>query len=137
MLDFKEFGVPFGRTLIIYFISLFFNNFLPTTVGGDMMRVVYTMKGRRADSLATVLVDRILGFIGLFILALLAVLYLLVLRNETEFLPFMMIGLSIVVAITYIFFSEKAYAFFSPIIDRIKVFKLGERMNRLHEAGDK
>ena len=135
LLDFKEFGIPFGRTMIIYFISLFFNNFLPTTVGGDMMRVVYTMKGRRADSLATVLVDRILGFIGLFILALLAVLYLLILRNETEFLPFMIIGLSVVVAITYIFFSEKAYAFFSPMISRIKVLKLGERVNRLHEAG--
>jgi uncharacterized protein (TIRG00374 family) len=135
LLDFKKFGIPFGRTLIIYFISLFFNNFLPTTVGGDMMRVVYTMKDRRADSLATVLVDRILGFIGLFILALLAVFYLLIQKNETEFLPFMIVGLTVVVAITYVFFSEKAYAFFSPMINKIRVFNLGERINRLHEAG--
>ncbi len=135
LLDFKKFNVRFGRTLIIYFISLFFNNLLPTTVGGDMMRVVYTMKNRRADSLATVLVDRILGFIGLFILALLAVLYLLIQENETEFLPFMIIGLTVVVVITYVFFSEKAYAFISPMINKIRVFKLGERINRLHEAG--
>jgi uncharacterized protein (TIRG00374 family) len=135
LLDFKKFRIPFSRTLIIYFISLFFNNFLPTTVGGDMMRVVYTMKDRRADSLATVLVDRILGFIGLFILALLAVLFLLILKNETEFLPFMIIGLTVVIAITYVFFSEKAYAFFSPMINKIRIFKMGERVNRLHEAG--
>lgn len=135
LLDFKKFNIPFGRTLIIYFISLFFNNFLPTTVGGDMMRVVYTMKERRTDSLATVFVDRILGFVGLFIFALIAVLFLLVDKNETEFLPFMIIGLVIVILITYIFFSGRAYASLSPFISRLKILKLGERINRLHEAG--
>ncbi|UCD20098.1 MAG: flippase-like domain-containing protein [candidate division WOR-3 bacterium] len=135
LLAFKKFRVPFTQTLRIYFISLFFNNLLPTTVGGDMMRVVYTMKGRRADSLATVLVDRILGFVGLFILALIAVVYLLVLRSETEFLPFMVIGLSVIVAITYVFFSRKAFGVLSPIFGRLRFMRLGERINRLHEAG--
>ena len=135
LLDFKKFGMRFGQTLKIYFISLFFNNFLPTTVGGDMMRVAYTMKGRKTDALATVLVDRILGFIGLFIFALIAVLYLLIDKNETEFLPFMVIGLGVVVLITYIFFSEAAYSFFSPIISKMKFLRIGERINRLHEAG--
>jgi len=135
LLNFKKFSIPFGRTLKFYFISLFFNNFLPTTVGGDMMRVVYTMKDRRADSLATVLVDRILGFVGLFVLALIAVVYLLLLKNETEFLPFMVVGLSIVVLITYIFFSERAFRALSPAIGRLRILRLGERINRLHEAG--
>ena len=135
LLDFKKFGIRFWDTLRIYFISLFFNNLLPTTVGGDMMRVAYTMKERRADALATVLVDRILGFVGLFIFALFAVLYLLVERNETEFLPFMVIGLSVVIVITYVFFSERAYSFISPAIRKMKVLKIGERINRLHEAG--
>lgn len=135
LLDFKKFGIRFGETLRIYFISLFFNNLLPTTVGGDMMRVAYTMKERRADALATVLVDRILGFVGLFIFALIAVLYLLIEKNETEFLPFMIIGLSIIVLITYIFFSEKAYSFISPVIRKLKILRIGERINRLHEAG--
>ncbi len=135
LLDFKKFRVPFAQTLKIYFISLFFNNLLPTTVGGDMMRVLYTMRGRRADSLATVLVDRILGFVGLFILALVAVVYLLVLRNETEFLPFMVIGLSLIVAITYVFFSRRAFGVISPIIGRLRFMRLGERITRLHEAG--
>jgi uncharacterized protein (TIRG00374 family) len=135
LLDYKKFGMRFGETFKIYFISLFFNNFLPTTVGGDMMRVGYTMKGRRADALATVLVDRILGFVGLFIFALIAVLYLLIEKKETEFLPFMVIGFIIVVMITYIFFSERAYSFISPVISKIRFLKIGERINRLHEAG--
>ena len=135
LLKFKKFGIRFGETLKIYFISLFFNNLLPTTVGGDVMRVAYTMKERRADALATVLVDRILGFVGLFIFALAAVLYLLIKRNETEFLPFMIIGLLTVIVITYVFFSEKAYARISPIISRLRILKIGERINNLHEAG--
>lgn len=134
LLDYKEFSIPFGRTLIIYFIATFFNNFLPTTIGGDVMRVLYSMKERRADALATVLVDRILGFVGLFVFALFAVLYLFVIKRQTEFLPFTVGGLIIIIVITYLFFSERAYNRFSPIVQKIRVFKIGERLNRLHEA---
>ncbi|MBE0433199.1 flippase-like domain-containing protein [candidate division WOR-3 bacterium] len=136
LLDFKRFTMPFNRTLRIYLISLFFNNFLPTTVGGDMMRVVYTMKDRRADSLATVLVDRILGFVGLFIFALFAVVYLLMVKNETEFLPFMVIGLVVVSLITFLFFSRRAYRVISPLICKVRIFGAGARIRRLHEAGN-
>ena len=130
----KKFNISFARTLIIYFIATFFNNFLPTTIGGDVMRVLYSMKERRADALATVLVDRILGFVGLFVFALLAVLYLFVVKGQTEFLPFTLGGLIIIIIITYLFFSERAYNKLSPIVQKIKLFRIGDRLNRLHEA---
>lgn len=134
LLDFKKFIIPFGRTSVLYFIALFFNNLLPTTVGGDVMRVVYTMKKRKADALAIVLVDRILGFVGLFVFALFAVLYLLIVKQQTEFLPFIVIGLVAIVFITYVFFSERAYSTLAPIVQKITVLRVGERLNRLHEA---
>ncbi len=134
LLDFKKFVIPFGKTCVLYFIALFFNNLLPTTVGGDVMRVVYTMKKRKADALAIVLVDRILGFVGLFVFALFAVLYLLIVKQQTEFLPFILIGLLAIVFITYVFFSERVYSMLAPMVQKIKVLKLGERLNRLHEA---
>ena len=134
LLEFKKFKIPFFRTLVVYFIALFFNNLLPTTVGGDVMRVVYTMKDRRADALATVIVDRILGFIGLFLFALGAVVYLMFDKQQTEFLPFIIIGLCVVTAITFVFFSERAYRIISPVITRIKIFRIGARLNHLHEA---
>jgi len=135
LLNHKNFQIPFGRTMIIYFISLFFNNLLPTTVGGDVMRVLYIMKDRKTEALATILVDRILGFVGLFIFAFFAVLYPLIKKQQTEFLPVIIIGLIIIVLITYVFFSARAYAVFSPVIHKLKIFSLGERLNRLHEAG--
>jgi len=135
LLNFKKFNIPFGKTLMIYFIAIFFNNFLPTVVGGDVMRVLYSMKReRKADALATVLVDRMLGFVGLFIFALIAVLSLLIQERQSEFLPLMIIGLIVIVLITYMFFSERIYSLFSPTVARIKIFKLGERLNRLHET---
>lgn len=135
LLNHKNFQIPFGRTMIIYFISLFFNNLLPTTVGGDVMRVLYIMKDRKTEALATILVDRILGFVGLFIFAFFAVLYPLIHKQQTEFLPVIIIGLIIIVLITYVFFSARAYAVFSPVIHKLEIFGLGERLNRLHEAG--
>ena len=134
LLDFKKFVIPFGRTSVLYFIALFFNNLLPTTVGGDVMRVLYTMKKRKADALAIVLVDRILGFVGLFVFALFAVLYLLIVKQQTEFLPFIVIGLVAIVFITYVFFSERVYSMLAPMVQKLKVLRLGERLNRLHEA---
>jgi hypothetical protein len=45
-----------------------------------------------------------------------------------------LIGCVVVIIVTYVFFSQRAYAFFSPVIAKIKVMRLGERLNHLHEA---
>jgi uncharacterized protein (TIRG00374 family) len=134
LLDYKKFQIPFGRTTIIYFIALFFNNLLPTTIGGDGIRVLYSMGKRKADSLAVVLTDRILGFIGLFIFALIAVLYLWIEKRQTEFLLYMSGGLFVLIIVTYILFSERAYRRISPVARKIKIFKLGERLSHLHDS---
>lgn len=134
LLDYKKFQIPFRRTTIIYFIALFFNNLLPTTIGGDGIRVLYSMGKRKADSLAVVLADRILGFIGLFIFALIAVLYLWIEKRQTEFLLYMSGGLIMLIIVTYILFSERAYMRISPVVRKIKIFKLGERLSHLHDS---
>jgi uncharacterized protein (TIRG00374 family) len=134
LLDYKKFQIPFPRTTIIYFIALFFNNLLPTTIGGDGIRVLYSMDKRKADSLAVVLADRILGFIGLFIFALIAVLYLWIEKRQTEFFLYMSGGLIVLIIVTYILFSERAYRRISPVVRKITIFKLGERLSHLHDS---
>ncbi len=54
-----------------YMVTHFFNNFLPSTVGGDIVRVYDTWKtgATKAGAAATVLVDRILGVLALAIVA--------------------------------------------------------------------
>ncbi len=54
-----------------YFIGMFFNLVLPTSVGGDVVRAWYLdgHSGRRLDAFLTVLVDRVSGLLVLLALA--------------------------------------------------------------------
>jgi hypothetical protein len=134
LLEYKRIPMPFVRTSLVYFIALFFTNFLPTTVGGDVMRVVYSVKDRKADAVAVVLVDRILGFVGLFVFGLVAVLYLYVSQHRGEFLTLMIAGLAILTLVTIFLFSERAYRTVSPFLEKIKVLRFGERLSNLHRT---
>ena len=54
-----------------YLVATFFNNFLPSNIGGDVVRVRdgSRLTGSTAASLAVVGIDRILGFGALYVLA--------------------------------------------------------------------
>ena len=70
---------PPWRLLWIVVISLFFNQVLPSTIGGDGMRVWLLRKLDRplGRAFRSVLIDRLLGFFGLLLLALAGALYLM------------------------------------------------------------
>ncbi|MBI3761091.1 MAG: flippase-like domain-containing protein [Chloroflexi bacterium] len=64
---------PFRRLVYLYFVGQFFSTFLPTGFAGDVVRVLEAGEGVSSTQAAgTVLVDRLTGFIGLFLLALIA-----------------------------------------------------------------
>jgi uncharacterized protein (TIRG00374 family) len=61
-----------GRTLLgSYLVATFFNNFLPSNVGGDVIRIRDTAGATRSKTLATtiVLVDRALGLMALVLIS--------------------------------------------------------------------
>ena len=61
------------RALYLYFVGGFFNVFLPTGLGGDVLRVLEIGPGASSEqAAATVLVDRLTGFVVLFVMALAA-----------------------------------------------------------------
>jgi len=63
------------RLTLIYFQGGFFNLFLPTLIGGDIVRGVsmYRLTGGHPASLASILVDRLIGFAALIGIAVVAV----------------------------------------------------------------
>jgi hypothetical protein len=66
-------SVPFTRLVYLYFVGQFFSSFLPTGFAGDVVRVLEAGRGASsAQAAGTVFVDRLAGFIGLFLLALVA-----------------------------------------------------------------
>jgi uncharacterized membrane protein YbhN (UPF0104 family) len=61
-----------SRTLLgSYLVATFFNNFLPSNVGGDVIRIRDTVGATRSKTLATtiVLVDRALGLMALVLIS--------------------------------------------------------------------
>jgi uncharacterized protein (TIRG00374 family) len=62
---------PIRRLTASYLVATFFNNFLPSNIGGDIVRVRDSSRltGSMATSLAVVGIDRILGFGALYLLA--------------------------------------------------------------------
>ncbi len=66
-------NVRFSRLVALYFAGNFFNTFLPTSFGGDVVRAwEATADVSPAVSAGTVIVDRLTGLMALFIMALLA-----------------------------------------------------------------
>ncbi len=64
--------IRFGRLLALYLIGSFFNAFLPSGLGGDVVRAAEAAQDVDADvAVGTVLVDRLTGLMALFVMALL------------------------------------------------------------------
>jgi uncharacterized membrane protein YbhN (UPF0104 family) len=74
LLDIQNVQVPRRTVLASFLVSLFFNNFLPTNIGGDIIRVGDTARPAKSSTLATTIVvaDRVVGLIGLVLFVALA-----------------------------------------------------------------
>src|SRR6476659_9707753 len=61
----------FGRLISSYLVATFFNNFLPSNIGGDVIRIADTAPAAGSKTLATtvVLIDRGIGLLGLALMA--------------------------------------------------------------------
>jgi len=92
-----------------YLVATFFNNFLPTNIGGDVIRVRDSSRltGSTTASLAIVAIDRILGFGALYLLA--AGAFVLGGRTAKE-----LVGARTVVYGLGVVFAGLAYVFLRP-----------------------
>jgi len=63
--------LPFGTLTSSFLVATFFNNFLPSNIGGDVVRVADTAPAAGSKTLATtvVLLDRGIGLLGLVLIA--------------------------------------------------------------------
>jgi glycosyltransferase 2 family protein len=69
----KNYGIFISKLKLysVYSISAFFNNFLPTTIGGDFYRVVKLnekFKDTKKEIIASIVLERGFGFLSLFLI---------------------------------------------------------------------
>ncbi len=80
--------IDFGVIVRLIFLGLFYNNFLPSSVGGDFLRAWYVTRhtDKNFEAVLSVFVDRLIGLLSTLIIA--GFFYMLFLRTQTDAVTF-------------------------------------------------
>jgi glycosyltransferase 2 family protein len=65
-------AIGWGRLFKLLMIGIFFNQFMPGGTGGDVVKIYYLLKetpGKKAQALLAALIDRVVGLLGLMLVA--------------------------------------------------------------------
>jgi hypothetical protein len=88
-------SIPFTRALPSFYLGIFFNHLMPTTVGGDAIRVLH-MRGNSPNTKALIsstIMDRIIGLIGVLIIGTTAIIAFPVVSDSFGLKTVMLFGL--------------------------------------------
>jgi uncharacterized protein (TIRG00374 family) len=128
-------GLPLslGRLTRLYWVGLFFNNFLPSNVGGDLVKVadVSLSTGEMSRAVAGTILDRVIGLAALTALGLLAALSSSELRHP-GLSVLLLSGVWLALAIAgALLLSRRASEQIARITDKLRMARLGERLRAL------
>jgi len=124
-----------GKVLQLSFIGYFFNNFMPTAVGGDIIKAYYVHKQTRKTTKAfiAVFMDR---FIGLFSFICIAVLALLFSWQRIDFalkkiiLIFGLAGIAVFILIM----NDRIAKTLLKVFSKFKIWNIGEKVSKIYRA---
>lgn len=134
LLSIHDIYKPFKQLYLYYLIGSFYNNFLPTTVGGDISRVVYLNHGinKPAEITSSIIVERLTGVIALLFLALFSI--ILERSFVFEHLSLLHATLIFFIAIISVFLIYK-YANFEKKIQKFKFLpKIKAKFTELYDS---
>ncbi|MCA9912578.1 MAG: flippase-like domain-containing protein, partial [Anaerolineae bacterium] len=104
LLKAKGMNIPLARVTFVYWKTTFLGLFLPATVGGDALRAYALSRNKNypmSDVVSSIIVERALGFLALFVMVVFSVLASLFILGETFFegmtsLLWVFLGLTVV-----------------------------------------
>ena len=104
-------SIPFRQVLPSYYLGLFFNNFLPTGVGGDVARTIHlNLRGHSAKPLiGSALADRAIGLVVMLLMGAVSILLSpeLHVENDQKLYLVMLTALGIVSGALLFWFSDR------------------------------
>jgi glycosyltransferase 2 family protein len=127
--------VNFFESFYLGLVGLFFNLFLPSAVGGDVVKAYYAYKhsGKKVESMTSVIMDRLLGFAALSIMAMAAVLlYSKQLQDEriARMVYFFIGGM----AVLALFFASRRFARIFSFFAKVIPAGLKEKLSTVYHA---
>jgi glycosyltransferase 2 family protein len=133
--------LPFFRGLKIYCASMVWGIFLPMTVGADAIRAYSTARSGLAtdEVVASILIERMVGFITALLLGLLSLFLLFLVGNLDEHLrPLWWPGSLVLLGAMVVFatsFSQTAYDFLhARLLWRLPAARIMRRLGQFHLA---
>ncbi|NNM88753.1 MAG: flippase-like domain-containing protein [Phycisphaerae bacterium] len=71
LMSVQDMRLSYAQCLRLNFVGQFYSTFLPGTTSGDLVKIIYTARvtGKTTQSAVTVLLDRVIGLIGLVMVA--------------------------------------------------------------------
>lgn len=132
---FRVMGVQFTfwNCTVLNLIGLFFNNFLPTSAGGDLLKIYYASQGsgRKVESITGVLADRFFGLFAIFLLASVALLLEKNIRNSDMLTAFTWGILGLFLALAFLALNKNCSSKMEGIFERL--FKGESRIKSFFE----
>jgi uncharacterized protein (TIRG00374 family) len=130
----ESMNLSMSKALQFTYIGYFFNNFMPTAVGGDIVKAHYAGKdsGKKLQSYASVLMDR---FIGLYSFLIVAAVALAVDKGRFQMAAIrpIVLGLLATGVIGFVVITNTVIAkAIEKILKRFKMMRLGERIHSVY-----
>ena len=135
----KDADVRYTELLSIYFIGMFFNNFLPTLVGGDLVKGYYlyrkTEKGEIA--FASIFMDRYSGFAALIAITLISLLFGWGFLHRIGGAGLIWVFILLICGffgLSFIFWFERLHSFLANIIGHAGISGMNEKMDSFYRV---
>ena len=128
--------LPLSALLGYYIIGLFFNNFLPTSIGGDVVRIykVIEATGDRTHGFSSVIIERILGIAATLFLAIVSLAFISEHVTSARVFYIIFTLFIFILGFMYILIRRRPFILLLKLFDKITIFHIGERINKLLES---
>ena len=132
----EDVRISLRESLQLTFVGYFFNNFLPTSVGGDVVKALCASRvtGQGMKSVTTVMMDRILGLFTFVLIPSASLLfYMKNIQNRTvPILIYSLLAFSLL--FFFVIFNREVARRFKFIEGALNRFKIGTKVRRIYEG---
>lgn len=129
-------NISYPKLISIYLVGMFFNNFMPSMIGGDIAKGYYLYKasGKGGASVASLFMDRYSGFTALMAITFVAAIigYPLVKGTIVPLLLAVLIGAYLIASL--VLWIESLHGWALNILGRLKLFGLNEKIDSLYQS---
>jgi len=125
--------IPYNRMVQLTFVGYFFNNFMPTAIGGDLVKAyyAYAQTDQAGKSFVAVFMDRFVGVFSFITIASIALLFSWNMINSSIKSVIALFATAGIVAMIVVLNSRVAGLVLGAL-SRLKLFNVGEKLSKVY-----